>query len=84
MCKAEVVTVFIGVAYAALAQGDRGTITGTIADQASAVVAGATIQAKNVETGGVYEAASSDTGNFTLSQLPAGAYEISSAAPSRR
>src|SRR5215472_5470660 len=80
MRTAAVVTVFLAVAYAGLAQGDRGTITGTIADPASAVVAGATIEAKNVETGGVYEAASSATGNFTLSQLPAGTYEISSAA----
>ena len=59
------------------AQGDRGTITGTIADPAGAVVASAPIQARNVETGSVYSAESSATGNYTLSQLPAGAYEVS-------
>ena len=63
----------------ALAQGDRGTITGTIADPAGAVVPGATIEARNIETGAVYPAASSDTGNFTLSQLPTGSYELTAA-----
>jgi len=60
-----------------LAQSDRGTITGTVADPAGAVVASAAIQAKNTETGAVFQAASSDTGNYTLPQLPVGTYEIS-------
>jgi len=59
-----------------LAQSDRGTITGTVADPAGAVVASAPIEAKNAETGAVFQAASSDTGNFTLAQLPVGTYEI--------
>src|SRR5450755_1676832 len=58
-------------------QSDRGTITGTVADPAGAVVPSAPIEAKNTETGAVFQAASSDTGNFTLPQLPAGVYEIS-------
>ena len=64
-------------ALAVFAQTDRGTITGTIADPAGAVVSGAKIEAKNVATGATYEVASTDTGNYTLSQLPAGAYEMS-------
>src|ERR1051325_7377995 len=60
-----------------LAQSDRGTITGTVADPAGAVVANAPIQARNTETGAVFQAASSDTGNYTLPQLPTGNYEIS-------
>src|SRR6202521_5914324 len=59
------------------AQTDRGTITGTISDQAGAVVASAPIEATNVENGTVYQAATSATGNYTLSQLPAGNYEMS-------
>jgi hypothetical protein len=66
---------------AAFAQGDRGTITGTISDPAGAVVASAPVEAKNVATGALYDAASTDTGNFTLSQLPAGGYEISVTVP---
>jgi len=70
-----------GFASMALAQGDRGTITGTIADPAGAVVASAPIQARNIDTGGVYSAESSATGNYTLSQLPAGSYEVSVMVP---
>jgi Carboxypeptidase regulatory-like domain/TonB dependent receptor-like, beta-barrel len=62
---------------AAFGQSDRGSITGTIADPAGAVVASAKIEAKNVATGAVYQVASTDTGNYTLSQLPAGTYEMS-------
>src|SRR5438477_12525544 len=58
------------------AQTDRGTITGTISDPAGAVVASAAIQARNIETGAVYEGATSTTGNYTIAQLPVGAYEI--------
>ena len=62
---------------AAMAQSDRGTITGTISDPAGALVPAAPVQARNVETGAVYSAASSATGNYTLAQLPTGTYEIS-------
>jgi hypothetical protein len=68
-------------AGALLAQSDRGTITGTVSDPAGAVVAGAAVEIKNVETGAVYQAGTSATGNYTLAQLPAGNYELSVAAP---
>ena len=64
-------------AISASAQSDRGTITGTISDPAGAVIANALIQAKNVETGAVHEAGSTATGNYTLAQLPAGVYQLS-------
>src|SRR2546426_2946407 len=61
---------------AAFAQTDRGTITGTVSDATGAVIPGATIEAKNVGTGAIYTAGSSETGNFTLAQLPAGTYQV--------
>ena len=67
---------FFGVVFAAFAQTDRGTITGTISDPAGGVVAGAVVEAKNEGTGAVTQVASTSTGNYTLSQLPAGNYEI--------
>jgi len=71
----------LAVAFAALAQSDRGTITGTIADPAGAVAANASIEARNVGTGAVYQVASSATGNYTLAELPAGNYEITVTVP---
>jgi hypothetical protein len=72
---------FFLVMGAAFAQSDRGTITGTIADPAGAVIPGATIEAKNTSTGAVYQAGSTATGNYTLAQLPAGVYQLSVSVP---
>ena len=68
-------------AWAARAQSDRGTITGTVSDPAGAVVANARIEAKNQATGAVYTVASTPTGNYTIAQLPVGTYEVSVAVP---
>jgi Carboxypeptidase regulatory-like domain/TonB dependent receptor-like, beta-barrel len=65
----------------AFAQSDRGTITGTISDPAGAVIASAAIEARNVATGAVYQAASSATGNYTIAQLPAGNYDLAVTVP---
>jgi hypothetical protein len=65
----------------AFAQSDRGTITGTVSDSSGAVVPSVPVIAKNSGTGVVYQSAASDTGNYTISQLPAGDYEISVSAP---
>lgn len=67
---------FFILAGVALAQSDRGTITGTVSDPAGAVTPGATIKAKNVGTGAEYLAATTNTGNYTVAQLPVGTYEI--------
>src|SRR5438876_2258549 len=63
------------------AQSDRGTITGTVADQTNAVIPGAGVVATNTETGTKYETISTETGNYTLAQLPAGVYELSVELP---
>jgi hypothetical protein len=65
------------LASAVFAQSDRGTITGTITDATGAVIANAQIQAKQLETGSLFPTTSTDTGNYTLTQLPVGPYEIS-------
>ncbi|HEY7337960.1 MAG TPA: TonB-dependent receptor [Bryobacteraceae bacterium] len=78
--RSTVVSIFFS-ALLAFAQGDRGTITGTIADPAGAVVAVAPVEARNVDTGAVYRAATTATGNYTLSELPAGSYELAVTVP---
>jgi hypothetical protein len=70
----------LGVA-ALFAQSDRGTITGTVTDPAGAVVANAQIEAREAETGAVYQAGSSNTGNYNLSQLPTGNYTLTVTVP---
>ena len=65
----------------AFAQSDRGTITGTVSDPSGAVVANAPISAKQLETGATFEAGTSATGNYTLSQLPTGTYELTVTVP---
>ncbi len=76
---ARVVCVFL-CAFVVSAQTDRGTITGTVLDVSGAVVPTAAIQAKNAATGEVYTAGTTGTGNYTLSNLPAGAYELTATA----
>ena len=68
-------------AMLAFAQGDRGNITGTVLDPAGAVIANAMIEARNTATGNVYQAATTETGNYNLSQLPVGTYELSVTVP---
>src|SRR5258706_3228402 len=79
MTKSMIASLF-GFALGALAQSG-GTITGNVVELAGDAVAGAPIQAANATTKAVYKATSSDKGDYTLAQLPAGAYELSVAAP---
>ena len=65
----------------AFGQTALATITGTISDATGAVVANAPVTVKNLDNGQVYATASSDTGNFTESQLPIGDYDLT--APQR-
>ncbi len=75
------VLVLSGFVPVAFGQGDRGTITGTVSDPAGAVVAAAPVQARHIETGTTYESATTNTGNYTLSQLPVGTYELEVTVP---
>ena len=65
----------------AFAQNDRGTITGEVSDQGSAVVPNAIVVAKNVDTGVEAKTVASGTGNYTIPSLPAGRYTLTVEAP---
>lgn len=67
-----------------LAQSDRGTITGTVADQSGAIVPNATLSLKHAETGATYQGRTTETGNYTLAELPAGNYKLTVANPGFR
>ena len=81
MLRVGRVVCLLGLASLLFGQADRGTITGTVADPAGAVIGNAAIEAKNQATGVTYQAASTNTGNYTIAQLPAGTYEVSVTVP---
>ena len=62
---------------ALIAQTFRGTILGTVTDQSGAVVSGATVKVKNVNTGQERTTQTSADGTYTVSELPIGAYNVS-------
>ena len=64
----------------AFAQNDTGAITGAVSDTARTPVAGVTVQAKNVDTGATYKATTGLLGNYTLSQVPAGKYQLTASS----
>jgi hypothetical protein len=64
---------FLGCAFA---QGDRGSINGAVTDPAGALVPNAAVAVRNLDTGSQYQTVTTDTGNYTLAQLPSGTYEL--------
>ncbi len=62
--------------FSAYAQSDRGTITGSVTDPSSAVVAGAKVEVRNLDNGSIYKAASTNTGGFTITSVPSGKYSV--------
>ena len=58
------------------AQSDRGSITGTVLDQAGAAVPNARVTATRVETGAVSNTVTTGTGNYTLPSLQVGTYNL--------
>jgi hypothetical protein len=63
-------------AIEAWAQGDRGTITGTVADPSGAVVAGATVTATNNATQAATKTTTTSSGHYTIPALQVGKYEV--------
>ena len=57
-------------------QTDRGSITGTVADPTKAVIEGAIVTARNKASGTEQKTVTTETGNFTISSLPAGFYDV--------
>jgi len=64
----------------AVAQSDRGTIAGSVVDSTGAAVGGATVTAKDEATGSVYKTVSSPQGNYRLSDVAIGRYDITAEA----
>src|SRR5215471_6941668 len=65
-----------GTAIELWAQGDRGTITGTVADPSGAVIAGASVTATNNATQASTKTTTTSSGHYTIPALPVGKYEV--------
>src|SRR5262249_23891005 len=64
-----------------LAQGSTAAISGIVRDATGAVIPGATVSAKHIESGLTRTAVSSENGGYNLELLPVGAYELSTDMP---
>src|SRR5262249_19710780 len=65
----------------AVAQSDRGTITGTITDPSTAAVAGAKVVIRNLDNGRTFDATTNSSGVFTVPSVPSGRYTAAISAP---
>jgi carboxypeptidase family protein/TonB-dependent receptor-like protein len=70
--------VAIGVIFGGLlsAQVSTATISGVVQDQSGAVISGATVTVKNVDTGAVRTLTSDAGGRYIAPVLPTGSYEV--------
>ena len=69
------------IAPRTLAQTVTGTIVGTVLDAQGAVIPNAAISARNRETGLERTATSDGSGEFTVTSVPAGPYDVTVTAP---
>jgi hypothetical protein len=67
---------FVLSATALFGQAATGTITGIVTDPTGAVVANAPVEVKNTETGVVFPTVTTSTGEYTVTRLPLGMYEV--------
>ena len=75
MRKKLVVAVLVFVS-SAFAQGERGTLNGTVTDPSGAVVVGAAVKALNVATGVETQVITTDAGVFRIPYLQPGTYKL--------
>ena len=66
---------------AVMAQESTASVTGRITDTSRAALPGATIQVRNVDTNEVRTVHSNSSGEYTVSELPVGVYEVTINAP---
>ncbi|MEI9974958.1 MAG: carboxypeptidase-like regulatory domain-containing protein [Ignavibacteriota bacterium] len=63
-------------AVLAMAQSDRGSLTGTVKDPSDAGVPAAKLALRNRDTGVFTETETTPTGNYNFSSVPVGVYDL--------
>ncbi|HVM74735.1 MAG TPA: TonB-dependent receptor [Candidatus Saccharimonadales bacterium] len=76
-CVCVLTVLILSVGPVANSQTFRGTILGTVTDSSGAAVPGATVTIKNVDTGLTRAVTTTDTGDYSVPELPLGTYTIS-------
>src|SRR5580658_1189972 len=74
------VAIFVFLAVAAVAQTNRGSITGTVTDPSTAVVPGATVKVINIGTNEPRTVTTANNGTFSVTDLEPVEYRIEIAA----
>ena len=64
------------VSASLMAQTFRGTILGTVTDASGAVISGASVMVKNVDTGQERSTQTSADGSYSVPELPIGTYTV--------
>ena len=78
VCWALVVLLFSALAVSDLqAQVNTAVLSGTVTDASGAVIVGAKIQAKNINTDNTYSAVTDGAGRYSLPEMPVGTYNVS-------
>src|SRR5438045_1161077 len=60
---------------------NSGTVSGTVTDQSSAAINGATVRLHNAVTGYTQSATTDATGSYRFQNVPQNNYELSASAP---
>ena len=71
----------LGCVVSATAQQSTGNIAGRVVDEQGAGIAGASVSARNADTGFARETATDANGLYLLSALPVGMYDVAGAQP---
>ncbi len=76
-----VLVVFFEGVLSVSAQVSTSSITGVVTDASGAVVANARVEAKNENTGGVFNQSTTSSGNYSFASLTPGSYSITATLP---
>jgi hypothetical protein len=70
------IPLFLLFGFSSIAVAQQAGIVGTITDQTGAVVSQGTVTAKEVATGASHQATTNDLGQYTISDLDVGVYQV--------